>query len=80
MRLTPRRFKKNWEIAARQVEKSLGRSSPAVSAIAAPPKQTGRESGQSLGPHGRARIVQGGTEGGGREGLRCNDRYSWALT
>ena len=38
-----------------------------MSAIAAPPKQTGRESEQSLGPHGRARIVQGWTEAGERE-------------
>ena len=38
-----------------------------MSAIAAPPKQTGGESEQSLGPHGRARIVQGWTEVGERE-------------
>jgi Bacterial lipid A biosynthesis acyltransferase len=46
--------------AARQVEKSLGRASPAVSAIAAPPNSPARESEQSLRPHGRARIVKAG--------------------
>ena len=48
--------------AARQVEKSLGRASPAVSAIVAPPNQPDRESEQSQGPHtGEPRIVQGST-------------------
>jgi len=60
--------------------KSLWRVSPAVSAIVAPPNSPRREIEESLVLHGRARIVQGGTEGGGRGGLRCNDRYLWALT
>ena len=36
--------------------------------------QPGRESEQSLGPHGRARIVQGGTGPASAEVLRCSSR------
>jgi len=48
--------------------------------IAAPPKQSGRESEQSPGPHGRARIAQDWTEAGEGEVIAVQQQVFVALT